>query len=400
VSVRLEEGDCLEVIPRLVAEGIICDACVCDPPYHLVAISERSKYPVKHGRDGAMKHLLGGFMNQTWDGGDIAFRPETWAAVATILRPGAFLLAFSGTRTYHRMVSAIEDAGFVIQDQILSMVASDARVRSFAETLTPGQLEAFSAILDQMQFAGSAAWAYGSGFPKRCDALKPAFEPIVVAYKPGGARTLQIDECRIECQDKTPFPVGATSIDGVIDTGLHSKPRAGDDNPLGRYPANIIHDGSDEVLAAFPDTGQSGVAIQRNGGGQSIWGSRNNLGSRDDVGFNDAGSAARFFYEAKASATDRWHSKHPTVKPISLISYLVKLVCPPGGTFLDPFAGSGTGGAAAINTGRSAILIEREPQYAADIRERLASYKGESSLPAPKRKNRRKEDGIFDMLEE
>ncbi len=114
----------------------------------------------------------------------------------------------------------------------------------------------------------------------------------------------------------------------------------------------------------------------------------------------DSSSAARFFYTAKADVRDRWHSKHPTVKPISLISYLVKLVCPPGGLFLDPFAGSGTGGAAAINTGRNAILIEREPDYVADIRERLAAYRSESSLPSPKRGRRRETGGLFDLLED
>jgi hypothetical protein len=116
-------------------------------------------------------------MGQQWDGGDIAFRPETWATVATILRPGAFLVAFGGTRTYHRLVSAIEDAGFVIQDQI--------------------------------------AWLFATGFPKRRDMLKPAFEPIVLAYKPGGKRAMQVDECRIEANGRPAIEVTGGLSGGV-----------------------------------------------------------------------------------------------------------------------------------------------------------------------------------------
>ncbi len=206
LTVRLEEGDCLEVIPRLVAEGIICDAVVCDPPYHLTDMTARfgkdGSRPPKFGKDGAMDRLAKGFMGQMWDGGDVAFRPETWATVATILRPGGFLLAFSGTRTYHRMVCAIEDAGFIIQNQI--------------------------------------AWLYGSGFPKRRDDLKPAMEPVVVAYKPGGPRTLQIDECRIESEKTVGWGGGAAGGQtwNKENCGLI---KDGDARPVdGRYPANVI----------------------------------------------------------------------------------------------------------------------------------------------------------------
>jgi site-specific DNA-methyltransferase (adenine-specific) len=105
------------------------------------------------------------------------------------------------------------------------------------------------------------------------------------------------------------------------------------------------------------------------------------------VGYGDAGSAARFFWSSKAGAEDRWGSRHPTVKPIDLIAWLVKLVTPPGGTFLDPFAGSGTAAVAALKTGRNAILIEREAQYVADIKERIGFYegKGKHSIAAKNR---------------
>lgn len=105
MTVRLCEDDCLEVIPALVAEGVVADAVVTDPPYHLVQISERSKYPVKYGKDGAMQRLVGGFMNTTWDGGDIAFRPETWTIIGSVMRPGAFLLAFGGPAPITGLVS-------------------------------------------------------------------------------------------------------------------------------------------------------------------------------------------------------------------------------------------------------------------------------------------------------
>jgi site-specific DNA-methyltransferase (adenine-specific) len=320
--ITAHHGDCLEVIPRLVAEGVVCDAVVTDPPYGL------------------------NFMGQQWDGGDIAFSSKTWAAVAAILRPGAFLVAFGGTRTYHRLVCAIEDAGFVIQDTI--------------------------------------AWLYGSGFPKHRDMLKPAFEPIVLAYKPGGKRTMQVDECRIPSDGPiargTMHTRGKGSGSWVEGSGSWAEGRiftVTDDPMLGRWPANVCHDGSEEVTEAFPDSaGQQGDI---RGTEASATGDNGIYGHFDRVGFaarNDTGSAARFFFSAKANAQDRWGSRHPTVKPVELMKWLVRLVTPPGGLVLDPFAGSGTTGVAALATGRRAILIEREAQYHADIRERLAFYEG------------------------
>jgi site-specific DNA-methyltransferase (adenine-specific) len=348
MTVRLEHSDCLKRIPRLVADGVVVDSVVTDPPYHMLPTSKRFAPGQKQPgdvQDGRYNRLLGGFMGSTWDGGDLAFRPETWATVATILRRGGFLLAFGGTRTAHRMVCAIEDAGFIIQDTI--------------------------------------AWLYGSGFPKARDMLKPAFEPIVVAYKPGGKRTLQVGECRVPAPDGVPkFTYRGGPATHCYGDGLKFGNRTGAiDTITGRWPANVCHSGDDEVMEAFAAFGERSSGVlpvgTRPGGKRNTFGNDRKSGYETTRDFGgDTGSVARFFYCAKADAQDRWGSKHPTVKPIELMKWLVPLVTPQDGWVLDPFAGSGTTGIAAMATGRNAILIEREDQYAADIRQRLAFYDG------------------------
>jgi site-specific DNA-methyltransferase (adenine-specific) len=387
--IRLEAGDCVEIIPRLVDEGVQVDAVVTDPPYDLLQASRNGSRRLNDGPGPFGRHVKGGFMNHSWDATGIAFRPKTWATIATVLRPGGFMLAFGGTRTSHRMVSAIEDAGFVIQDTIM--------------------------------------WLYGQGFPKGRTSLKPAFEPICVAYKRGGERTLQIDECRVPTSDgrlgwdgslrrkpmegdtRTGAALGMFNPNGRdgeesanrrytnkggTNFAVLPGPRGGEAS--GRWPANVIHDGSEEVMETFEEFGEkpasypgrqdladayAGAELPPNG--ILNFGSNNRAGRSLSV----TGTAARFFYCAKAVDVDRWGSRHPTVKPVELMKWLVKLVTPPGGTCLDSFAGSGTTGVAALATGRNAILIEREPQYQADIRERLAYYEGEGrhSLAAKNR---------------
>lgn len=337
MSPRIEAGSALEVIPKLVDEGVVVDSCITDPPYHLTARTSRfgkvGSAPPQYGKDGAMGRLSKGFMGKQWDGGDIAFRPETWATVGTIMRPGAFLLVFGGTRTYHRMTCAIEDAGFVIQDCIM--------------------------------------WMYGTGFPKRRDMLKPAYEPIVVAYKPGGDRTMQIDECRIGMSKGVPAsPRTAAQNQTYGDLSKQKGDTSGWNPNIGRWPANICHDGSDEVVSVFPSN-RPGCKTPSKAKPESIF--RPGQGNYQAQGpiYADNGSAARFFWSPKAGKKDRNGSKHPTVKPVSLMSWLVPLVTPIGGTVLDPFAGTGTTGQAALDTGRNAILIEREPEYLSDIRRRI-----------------------------
>jgi DNA modification methylase len=386
VSVTVEHGECLDVLRRLKDEGVQFDSCVTDPPYHLAPTLKRFSNTTTKGRTKAEQsaaarsdsygRLSTGFMGQQWDGGDIAFRPETWRAVYDVLRPGAFLLAFGGTRTYHRLVCAIEDSGFVIQDSVLDLIASDTRVQSFVATLSPDQRDAFSQILDDGQSGGLLAWVYGSGFPKRRDMLKPSWEPIVMAYKPGGKRELQIDECRIGTNAGWSYPNGRG---GSGRHGIESLSRSLNDPTtatLGRWPANLCHDGSDEVLALFPQSAEALAAVKGNEASNptsNVYGAFKRQPSKTPGG--DTGSAARFFYAAKADADDRAGSKHPTVKPTDLMQWLVRLVTPYEGIVLDPFAGTGSTGAAAILEGVDAVLIERDGTYIEDIKRKLELYR-------------------------
>jgi site-specific DNA-methyltransferase (adenine-specific) len=343
------------------------DSVVCDPPYHLTSIVKRYSKTTIEGegvnekrakaRSDALARLSGGFMGKQWDGGDVAARVETWAAVFRVLKPGGHLLAFSGTRTYHRMVCAIEDAGFEVRDQI--------------------------------------GWTFGSGFPKSHNAgngwgtaLKPAWEPIVLARKPligtvaenvlkHGTGAINIDGCRVEGAPRTThkdsnYRTSANSTFPHSDDAWGKGRVLQSDGAPARWPANLVHDGSEEVLAAFPADckagGNTGPGFN-SGKTNTVYGDfadRSNHGS-----YHDEGSAARFFYTAKADSEDRLGSKHPTVKPLDLMQWLVRLVTPKGGVVLDPFAGTGTTGEAAWREGMRAILIEREEEYQADIARRM-----------------------------
>jgi len=360
-KVELHSGDCLDVVKTLPDASV--DSCVTDPPYHLTSIVKRfgataqtddtkTSDRARRGADG-MARLSRGFMGKQWDGGDVAFKPETWAAVWRTLKPGGHLLAFSGTRTYHRMVCAIEDAGFEIRDQI--------------------------------------AWTYGSGFPKSHNAgngwgtaLKPAWEPIALARKPligtvaenvlaHGTGALNIDGCRVATDADTSRPQGKDIRGGNYGGGgLDKRSEIVTGGGNGRWPANVIHDGSEEVLQAFPDAPGQQYYVGPEHGDRPSKGIYGDFGPRpQNPPRGDSGSAARFFYTAKADSDDRIGSKHPTVKPVDLMQYLVRLVTPKGGVVLDPFAGTGTTGEAAFREGMRCILIEREAEYLKDIERRM-----------------------------
>jgi site-specific DNA-methyltransferase (adenine-specific) len=357
--VTLHAGDSRDVLKTIPDCSI--DSIVTDPPYALVSIVKRfgksDSAPAKGNE--AYQRASAGFMGKQWDTGETAFATEFWAECLRVLKPGGHVVAFSGTRTYHRMACAIEDAGFEIRDQL--------------------------------------QWLYGSGFPKSHNAgdgwgtaLKPACEPVCFGRKSligtvaanvleHGTGAINIDGCRIETDPTVDDPrLGGNGDWSGEKLGYH-----GSDNisrhpssKLGRWPANIIHDGSEEVIAAFPET-TSGVlkaGTIRNsenkiyGKGMAAAG----IAATDYDTGGDSGSAARFFYTAKADADDRLGSKHPTVKPVDLMQWLCRLVTPKGGTVLDPFAGTGTTGEAAFREGFNAVLIEREEEYQADIRRRMA----------------------------
>lgn len=218
-------------------------------------------------------------------------------------------------------------------------------------------------------------------------AVKPAWEPIILARKPlegtvaanvlsHGTGALNIDGCRIEAEAGRPHVISDRRSGNIVyGDGLQGSRTLPGGTDLGRFPANVVHDGSPEVLAAFPETSSGSGAIKR----ASAAGYQGNALGRESrpegtpmIAHGDSGSAARFYYSAKADADDRLGSKHPTVKPVGLIQWLCRLVTPPGGTVLDPFAGTGTTGEAAWREGFSAVLVEREAEYQADIRRRMA----------------------------
>lgn len=372
MTVDLLLGDCLEVMATM--EPCSVDAIVTDPPYGLR------------------------FMGHSWDHGvpGIAF----WEAALRVSRPGAHMLAFGGTRTFHRLACSIEDAGWEIRDTIM--------------------------------------WVYGSGFPKSHNlhgtwegwgtALKPAWEPIILLRKPlsgtvratveeYGTGALHIDPCRIGTEKRVPggkqrscAPMWLSGRGHGSGFGPRSPEHSGMRREVGRWPANLIHDGSDEVTALMPQA-KAGTAVRHSSGGNTF-GSATAKPQMDDMGYGDAGSAARFFYCAKASKADRdegldgmperqyshdgrqtpienpyqrnksvSRNHHPTVKPTDLMRYLVRLVTPPGGLILDPFMGSGSTGKAAVLEGFRFVGIDIDQAYIEIARQRIEHAGRQMRLP-------------------
>lgn len=445
--ITLAVGDCLDRMAELPDASI--SACITDPPYGLT-----------QGAKGSV-----GFMGCAWDGGVPPV--EVWREVFRVVKPGAHVLAFGGTRTYHRLVCAIEDAGFEIRDQIgwafgtgfpksLNVSAAIEKrrtedvepiravcrfVRARMDELglksrnltghfgdcnprlidhwaardtdsqpslpTPAQWETLKAVLglgpdmdsevsrlnarkgehgdtykarevvgeveawsDRINFAmttrdglarGGAVSPEAAAWEGWGTSLKPSWEPICVARKPldgsvsdtvlgHGTGALNIDACRVPHSGREGAwgsgrrPGGFGNVGAAVGDRMPNGAR----HDLGRWPANLIHDGSGEVLSALPD------------------------------------GAARIFFCAKASRRERGEGNtHPTVKPLRLMRYLVRLVTPPGGIVLDPFAGSGTTGLAAAAEGFRAFLCEREPEYAEIARRRIVAEYGRPAKRRP-----------------
>jgi len=357
-------------MPTLDAESV--DSIVSDPPYGLA------------------------FMGKAWDHG-VPGEPF-WREALRVAKPGAYLVAFGGTRTFHRLTCAIEDAGWEIRDCL--------------------------------------SWLYGSGFPKSHNgpwggtALKPAWEPIILARKPligtvaanvaaHGTGGLNVDGCRIPASDKTPAPVGEFGRSYALGPSGFTGVRDGAGDALGRWPANVC---LDEEAAGMLDeqTGTLSVTGKRSAASQARWaegesplvGSGATNRKLTEYG-GDTGGASRFFYTAKASRREReaglegmeekrsgvmqddgykWthdgkgnaidlntkaRNHHPTVKPIALMRWLCRLVTPPNGLVLDPFTGSGTTGCAAVLEGFRFIGCEKEAEYVAIAEKRIAHWAGQ-----------------------
>jgi site-specific DNA-methyltransferase (adenine-specific) len=408
-------GDCLEVLKTLPDNSI--DAIVTDPPYGLVSITKRfggNSKPAQFGEDGSFSRLSKGFMGKNWDGSGIENNVDMWRECFRVLKPGGHLLSFGGTRTYHRIVCAIEDAGFEIRDLVVygfgsgfpkgtnvgklvdkelgnerevvgSRVAHDIRGNALMEATVPEFKKEVSKI-DLEITKGNTEWEGWN------IALKPALEPICLAKKPiserniaknvlkWGVGALNIPECRVGEEKISVHNAPTGSFAG-------GEPDRGSDTDsyrehFGRYPANFIHDGSEEVVSLFPETKGKFAMKKHASGTNKIFGKfeRSEL-SLDNSGIADEGSAARYFYCAKPSKKERGSfNTHCTVKPLALMEYLVKLVTKEGQVVLDPFAGSGTTLLACRNTNRNFVGIEKEKEYHDIILKRLELEREEIAL--------------------
>jgi site-specific DNA-methyltransferase (adenine-specific) len=344
-------------------------------------------------------------MNKKWDYDVPAV--EVWQECWRVLKPGGHLLAFAGTRTQHRMAVRIEDAGFEIRDMIAWVYGSgfpkSLDVSKAIDKAAGAEREVVRIRTDGNKGGGSKtydddAYVWDKPFAETAPAteaakqwqgwgtaLKPSLEPITVARKPlcgtvaenvlqHGTGGLNVDGCRVEYSSAADFESakGGDSASNAGNEFLSSKgPRRQSEKitPTGRWPANLIHDGSDEVVGLFPES--DGGAFPKHTRGDSLINFRTAEQRANRTEMGDTGSAARFFYCAKADASERRNSKHPTVKPLALMRYLCRLVCPPDGIVLDPFCGSGTTLEAARLEGFGAIGCELNAEYIQDCKERL-----------------------------
>jgi site-specific DNA-methyltransferase (adenine-specific) len=421
-------GNNLDVLPTLPDNSV--DSIVTDPPYEL------------------------GFMGKKWDSSGIAYSLELWQQCLRVLKPGGHLLSFGGTRTYHRVAVAIEDAGFELRDSIAWLYGSgfpksldvskaiDKAAGAEREVIGKHPAPAGKSAVMTGQRSDTAAgfWATGNDVdltaPSTSEAqqwqgwgtaLKPAFEPVIVARKPiegtvasnvlkWGTGGLNIDGSRIKGIDEANAKrLGKVYSEDVTSTFGQVKASQVGGNLEGRWPANII---LDPYTAELLDE-QSGQTASKSGGmsGRETAAVYGKHKSTPRTGHDDKGGASRFFYVAKASKRDRneglddleaktasemtgrkegsaglvmkhedgsdkanayagttgaaRQNFHPTVKPTSLMEYLVKLVTPPGGVVLDPFTGSGSTGKAAILQGFDFIGIELTEDYLPIIQGRL-----------------------------
>jgi len=339
---RIIHAEAHEALASLADASV--DSIVTDPPYEL------------------------GFMGRGWDSTGVAYDVDLWRECLRVLKPGGHLLSFGGSRTWHRMAVAVEDAGFEIRDSI--------------------------------------AWLYGSGMPKTPHVLKPAFEPLVVAPKPfrgslvanvaaHGTGALNIAATRVEVADEDYAlnhsgdrgHAGTRESGGA--TNIHTG--GGSASELGRWPTNVILDGSqadalDEQSGVLKSGAWTGKRNAPKFG--TTYGEFVGDASRETPRPASQGGASRFFptfrYQAKAPKSERPvvdGVAHPTVKPLGVVRWLVKLVTPAGGVVLDVFAGSGTTAEAALLEGLNSVVVERGVEFVPLIQERLARSGAIESAP-------------------
>jgi site-specific DNA-methyltransferase (adenine-specific) len=389
VKARLLVGDCRVTMATLPDASM--DAIVCDPPYEL------------------------GFMGKAWDASGIAYDVEVWRQAFRVLKPGGHLLAFSGSRTYHRMACAIEDAGFEIRDQIMwvygsgfpksldvskaidkaagavrevvgAKVYADGHVQrnrtprngsgrlnfTLRDGVDPNSVDTLPATDAARQWSG---WG---------TALKPAHEPICMARKPligtvaanvlaHGTGAINVNACRVDTNGEVILPVfgGRKGPDNNGKYG-NSGDYVSSVSPLGRWPANFIHDGSDEATAGLGEAAR--FFYTPKAGREDREEGCNGLEARtgaEAVGRVEGAAGTAHPRSGAGGGISTVRNHHPTVKPTDLMRYLCRLVTPPGGTVLDPFTGSGSTGRGAVLEGFDFIGCELSPEYAEIARARI-----------------------------
>jgi len=474
---KLYQGNMLDMLEAISPESI--DSIVTDPPYGLTSIVDRfgkeGSAPAKHGKDGSFARLSRGFMGKEWDGSGIEYNVDAWRKCYKVLKSGGYLLAFGGSRTFHRIACAIEDAGFEIRDTIMWLYGS-----GFPKSMNIGlALDKKNGIDNR---TGNIKTDGGVGGGVRCfsddnyvwkreyeerkaqnewsgwgTALKPAYEPVIVARKPFkgscvdnvvkyGVGGINIDECRIELEEGYVFKETnrhsrQNNVFTADSCGFESENNhTASASPDGRFPANVIltYDETDfdEVCGGFPVGGKNGTISKDYSNNALIYGKYNKTPAFE--AYNDSGSASRYFYCAKASKKDRdegldgfeektthelqgrkpnslgsimaddanhkgrnnpanpyagagmpKRNTHPTVKPTSLMQYLIRLVTPNGGTVLDPFNGSGSTGKAVMyenaerNKGYKYIGIELTEEYLPIAKARIENISVQPKVVEP-----------------
>ena len=362
------------------------DSIVTDPPYEI------------------------GFMGKSWDASGIANNPEMWSECLRVLKPGGYLLSFSATRTYHRMTCAIEDSGFEIRDMIEWVYGSgfpkSLNIGKAVDKMQGNERE----VVGEQKLMGTARRMKGgnfndfggedtadvvnltkgtSEFEGKGTALKPAHEPICMARKPLSEKTV--------AENVLKYGTGGINIDasrvGTETISIHNAPKGtfaggepdrGSDtesyrDSVGRFPANLITDGSEEVRECFPETKSGWTDKDTASHDNSLY----KLGLKEQESHHyadNSGNASRFFksiiYQAKASKSERGkENNHPTVKPVSLMEYLIKMVTPTNGIVLDPFMGSGSTGVACVLNDFEFVGIDLDKDYCEIARARIEGVK-------------------------